>query len=280
MIHPIYVSTHETPATRSPLPLKLTLTFGDPALLPEYMRGDMRIQLLIDGIPSGLKFFREEKLRGKGFVVEFSGYRVGRTEERGFVLNPVPEEGKRRGGVGAGVVENTGLEWLREALEGGQAAPEKGEYPALGCVPDKPPVLPRGVSVVQVLVTVGKKFRTLEKYFMAGARVTTAFYYAPRPPVGEAMERGSWRAPVGAVVRREEEEREDGESVLGGRGGWRPVGLAGVVTKTAQHKEVEFAGRLHLLRFWCFVGGFFFLVPQGRGVLIDGCGSYAAGDGA
>jgi hypothetical protein len=37
-------------------------------------------------------------------------------------------------------------------------------------------------------------------------------------------------------------------------GTWRPVGLARNVTKTAQTKEVQFAARLHLVRFCFFVG--------------------------
>ncbi|KAF8243791.1 hypothetical protein K440DRAFT_663893, partial [Wilcoxina mikolae CBS 423.85] len=311
MLCPVYVTSIETPAktlANYDLPLKIVMDFNDPRELLDYMKGDMRVELLVDGVPSGLRHFREFKIKGKGFHVEFGGFRVGRTDERLFVFTPLPKlvtaapmrQGDFRGGgpEAPKEIENRGLAWIEEALASGNPDPIQmtGEqYPHEGLCPPAPVGIPPGVSVIQLLVTVGRKYRTLEKYFMGpGATQTTAFYYAPRPPVALALDPTRWQAPVsfktsrrsttsspekrvteggnGGMARltvsgRQEQTKKNdnqgiqnaipnSELILGTaskEGTWRPVGLARNVTKTAQSKEVQFAARLHLVRFCFFV---------------------------
>jgi hypothetical protein len=312
MLSPVYVSSIETPAkilANYDLPMKIVMDFKDPTELLDYMKGDMRVELLVDGIPSGLRHFREFKIKGKGFHVEFGGFRVGRTDERAFVFTPLPKlviaaTGRQGNFEGSRVeapkeIENQGLAWIEKALVSGNTDPIQmtGEqYPHEGLYPPAPVGIPLGVSVIQLLVSVGRKYRTLEKYLMGpGATQTTAFYYAPKPPVALTLDPTRWQAPVslhtsrrGATSTSEKRVSEGGNggvarlTVSGGQeqakkngdrgiqnvmhnselildtaskeGTWRPVGLARNVTKTAQTKEVQFAARLHLVRFCFFVG--------------------------
>lgn len=94
MTHPIYTSTVLSPqaSTKSlRTPFKIVVEFNPDEEMPAYMRGDVRVEALVDGIPCGLRVLREVKFRGKGFRVEFGGFRVGRTEERALVFNKLPK---------------------------------------------------------------------------------------------------------------------------------------------------------------------------------------------
>jgi hypothetical protein len=305
LIHPVYVTTVQTPAkimAEHGIPVKMVVDFQDPSKLPDYMRGDIRVELLLDGVESGLKYYREFKIKGKGFHLEFAGYRVGRTEERPFVFNPLPQMAfsqelhnviRRREKI---ELHNYALGWVQEMHTQGNSEPTQMTdevYLHRAVYPSTPVGLPPGVSEMQLLVTVGKKYRTLEKYFMAGAKQTTAFYYAPRPPVNLSLDPGLWQSHVNSntpkrnsgaatsagkrttgglarlTISRGQPSQDgisnDNSQTAGIQGElsldasskgsmWRPVGLAGKVRKTVQSKEVEFAARIHLVRVSFFIG--------------------------
>lgn len=223
MSHPLFVTTMRMPAQvgNNEVPMKVVLDFEDPVgKLQDYMIGDMRAELTVDGVTAGLAYLRDFKVKGKGFRVEFSGYRVERTKERQFVFNALPQPGHvvdsaRCGGknqkkksanggrhdAGSGDADderipNQGLEWAKNALKVPNPDPTKmvgEEYPHGGLWPPHPIGMPStGVSMIQVLLTVGKKYRTLEKYFMSGATQSTAFYYPPKPPMALALQPDLW----------------------------------------------------------------------------------------
>jgi hypothetical protein len=281
MNHPIWVTTVQTPvktSSEAAIPMKVVVNFKDPNELPDYMKGDMRVELMVDGVVSGLKFYRDFKLRGKGFNLEFSGYRVDRTKERGFVFNALPETF----GDSAEVKDlpNYGIDWAKNALKIPNPDPRQieGEYPFGGLYPVEPLGLPPHVSHVQVLVSVGKKHRTLERYFMAGATQKAAFYSPPRAPAQISLDVQQWlrfdffkkytnstaAAAIGNSAAETPKNRRVpsiGEQVLArssNKESWKPVGLART-QKMAQAKEVEFAVRIHLCRFWFFIGTYRFL---------------------
>lgn len=121
---------------------------------------------------------------------------------------------------------------------------------------------------------------------MAGASQTTAFYHPPKP--WTPLDPKEWRPPgktspgkgpklSGAlgpqtkalgkrtVIQRAPEDHEStSESPLAvgtktflaaeKPANWRPIGLSSQPKKCQQAKEVEFSARLHLVRFWIFVG--------------------------
>jgi hypothetical protein len=278
--HPVIVTTVQTPAkimAEHKIPFRVVVTLHDPESLTPHLKGDIRVELLVDGVVCGLKYYREAKYKAKGAQFEFTGYRVGRTEERAFAFNPMPKM-KVAQEFTRGELQNYGLGWVQEMrAEGNMGLALTGD-------------LPPGVSVIQILVSVGRKYRTLEKYFMHGAQQGSAFYYAPRPPPELSLDYKNWKPPVNQNTRQ---TNGPGKRNLGGQnrlpvfgghlsqGGtsnstqdniaagiqgerildtssekttWRPVGLRTESSKTVQSKEVEFAARIHLVRFMLYIG--------------------------
>lgn len=121
-------------------------------------------------------------------------------------------------------------------------------------LPRYPKGVPDGVGVIQVLVTVGKKFQTLEKYFMQGATQYTAFY--AQPSLFTGLEPKAWKPP--ARGDHAGLSSSSGKAVLKDGGlselDKGTVRVGKIVQKTVQVKEVEFAARLHMARVWIFVG--------------------------
>ena len=245
MLCPVYVTTIETPArllADYSIPFKIVIRFRDPHKLMDYMQGDMRVELLVDGVACcGLKFYREAAIKAAaGFQLEFVGYRVGRTEELPFVFLPLPKmivaagsgagsgacagaggagRTKRRRGAGLGLPEredeecegqemrNHGLAWVRKALAT-KADPDPvqvpgRQYPYDGLYPPAPLGVPPGVSALQLVFSVGQRRRTIDKYLMGPGDVQMlAAYHPPAPPVSEAMDVSRWRAPHSGGGRR------------------------------------------------------------------------------
>jgi hypothetical protein len=293
--HPVIVTTVQTPAkimAEHKIPFQVVVKLHDPALLPPHMKGDIRVELLVDGVSCGLKYFRESKYKAKGMQFEFTGYRVGRTEERAFAFNPMPKM-KVAPEFTHGELQNYGLGWVQEMQATGNIGRVlTGELHSLHSAdPPQPDGLPPGVSVIQIIVSVGKKYRTLEKYFMYGAKQVSAFYHAPRPPAELSLDSKNWKPPVnqntpktngpgkrtvggptriplsgGHIPQSSTSNNSTQDQIAVGIQGarildtsselttWRPVGLQTESSKTVQSKEVEFAGRIHLVRFMFIVG--------------------------
>lgn len=289
MTHPIYTTTVVSPSAgyKGPrIPFKILVSFDPDDHLPAYMGGDVRVELNIDGVACGLKVFKESKFRGKGFQHEFCGFRVGRTEERPFVFNQVPSF-LQSDNIDPPV---KGSQNIAASFTSRTVDMTKPDYAIQGAdhsrYPIRPSFTPENVSHVEIVISVGKKFATLEKYFMAGATQTTAFYHPPDPrnpldpkkwqPLGRSAKKNSafpdpdeeYAAPVKAQGGRstpymaiKEEFGKDflaeGTKVFGKNvesATWKPIGLHSQTKKTQQLKEVEFSTRIHVVRFWIFAG--------------------------
>lgn len=71
----------------------MLVKFDDSSSLTACQKGDLRIELLVDGVLCGLRYLPEAKYKAKGMEFEFTGYRTGRKEERKFVFNCLPDMG-------------------------------------------------------------------------------------------------------------------------------------------------------------------------------------------
>ena len=143
MTHPIYTSTSVAPSRPEPLTINLHLSS---APIAEHLAGDLRIEVLLNNIPIALKVHREVKIRGngKGFNSTFTGFRIGRTEERGFLVSDDSNARKKRGLPED--IPNLGYEWTEKKVQELSEDPNvaEGDCPCL--VPRYPGNVPDGVS--------------------------------------------------------------------------------------------------------------------------------------
>lgn len=287
MTHPILTTTVASPAKaslQSSVPFRIIVDFSPDTRPtsrpspgptgPDPLRGDVRIELKIDGVVRGWRVLPQTKIWPKGVRVEFSGSRVGRTEERAFVFARLPPD----------VGNNHHLPSPPASAPNSPSLLDD-EDPTL--TPHTPSNLPPNASHIQILITLGKKHNTLEKYLISSPVLQEAFYVPPRltcSPYGKSeggipnIPRGTKRkAGVSPRIKRKEaktnafrgpshipftpakseEPSEVEESVsvdMSEPTGWKPVGLAGTSQKTAQMREAEFTATIHLARFWFFVG--------------------------
>lgn len=286
MTHPILTTTVVSPASpQSSLPFRVVVDFSpdihssnrlSPG--PDPLRGDVRIELKIDGVVRGWRVLPQTKIWPKGVRVEFSGSRVGRTEERAFVFAQLPP-----------AAGNNNQPIHVHLPSPPTSAPNSplldNEDPTL--TPHTPSDLPLNASHIQILITLGKKHNTLEKYLISSPVLQEAFYIPPRlahpphekpkggiPNIARGVKRkagtlprfkkkeakagpfrGRSHTPFALVKSEEPSEVEESASMdTSGTAGWRPIGLAGTSQKTAQMREAEFTARMHLARFWFFVG--------------------------
>lgn len=288
MTHPILTTTVVSPAKaspQSPLPFRIVVDFSPDihssnrlSSGPDSLRGDVRIELKIDGVVRGWRVLPQTKIWPKGARVEFSGSRVGRTEERAFVfaqLPPAPGNDNQPIHVHLPSPPTSALN--SPLLD--------TEDPTL--TPHTPSDLPLNASHIQILITLGKKHNTLEKYLISSPVLQEAFYIPPRlarpphekpkgeiPNIARGVKRkagilprfkkkeakagpllGQSHTPLALVKSEEPSEIEESASMdTGGVARWKPIGLAGTSQKTAQMREAEFTARMHLARFWFFVG--------------------------
>lgn len=278
MTHPILTTTVISPAKtppHPPLPFRVIVDFS-PDILPsshpsttsDPLRGDVRIELKIDGVIRGWRVLPQTKIWPKGVRVEFSGSRVGRTEERAFVFAQLPQN--------RGQPIHIHLPSPPTSMSGSPLSDD--EDPTL--TPHTPSNLPLNASHIQILVTLGKKHNTLEKYLISSPILQEAFYAPPRPShpsckrfegdiasgvkrkagispkIKKEVKTGVFRGSSRSLMRMNEPTKvEESTSVdMGDMAGWKPIGLAGTSQKTAQMREAEFTATIHLARFWFFVG--------------------------
>lgn len=282
MTHPILTTTVISPAKaspHSPLPFHIIVDFSPdihpssrPSTTPDPLRGDVRIELKIDGVIRGWRVLPQTKIWPKGVRVEFSGSRVGRTEERAFVFAQLPPN--------CGQPIETHLPSPPTSTPGSPLLDDED----LTLTPHTPSDLPSNASHIQILVTLGKKHNTLEKYLISSPILQEAFYVPPRlsPPSYKSLEgdiprgvkrkagispkikkkeaktevfRGSSRTASTPMKIEEPTNVEESTNVyMGDMAEWKPVGLASTSQKTAQMREAEFTATIHLARFWFFVG--------------------------
>ena len=285
---PVYISTVETPATAGEIPVKLGVEYKEPRDHPSYMKGDTRIHVVIDGVEAGCEYLKNGKIKyAKGWKNEFRGFRVGRCHERFFVFNPtqsgigdamkVDEEGGHGDGNGDGGISNSGYSWVMD-----HAAPGNAELiPMVGELHPRDPAnphainLPPHISVVQATITVGRIHKTTEKFVTHGAMQSVGLYFPPQPdPMCLSLNPKAWRPMVGpdspgAGPTPPKEKRgrwissadpggleEDIFNTARNPATWRPIGLAaGETKKIRQAREIQFTARMHLVRFWFFIGG-------------------------
>lgn len=291
MTHPVSTTTVVSPAkasSRSPIPFRIVINFspdarplnGSPPAGPDHLKGDVRIEVRIDGIVRGWRILPQPKIWPKGVRIEFSGSRVGRTEERAFVFSPLPLD-----------AENSTYAYSlpsppAPAPDTPDMAPLLGsEDPTLS--PHTPSELPSNASHIQILITLGKKHNTLEKYLIFSPVLQEAFYVPPsltsstyeesegnmpNPIRGTKRKAGTsprikkkeaktslFHKPsrVPFIMAKKEEPKGVKESTnvdTSETAEWKPVGLAEMSQKTTQMREAEFTARIHLARFWFYVG--------------------------
>lgn len=242
----------------------------------------MRIEIRIDGIVRGWRVLPQAKIWPKGVRIEFSGSRVGRTEERAFVFAPLPPD-----------IKGKNHPTQAHPLPSPHApAPDAHLFSVLSdddptLIPHTPSDLPPKASHIQILITLGKKHDTLEKYLIFSPVLQEAFYIPPKiigflnegsegsiSNTTRGVKRKSGTSPwvkkkeskisavhesllLPPILVRQEKLKETEESAnvdVNDTAKWKPVGLAGMSQKTAQMREAEFTARIHLARFWFFVG--------------------------
>ncbi|KAL7276692.1 hypothetical protein RUND412_000309 [Rhizina undulata] len=285
--HPLYTNTIVTPASTTAIPFNIRLEFdaADPST-PDYLKGDMRIEVHIDGQLAALRIFKHEKIRpanGK-FILTLSGIRCARTAEHAFIFLPLPS--------GSDIPEPGTENSVLDPYNGSIADPNSDHnksnsdllepmYPVSNLSPN--------TSHIQVLITLGKTHRTLEKYLIFSPLYLNAFYIPPDPR--NPLDPSKWVPPGNALGKSPRQRQQTGAKALhtleshllalstnttnttsvlvendneelgntgkvakkGKQKNWRLVGLATQTQKTVQAKEVEFSGRMHLVRFWFFV---------------------------
>lgn len=281
MTHPILTTTVVSPAKASPLPFRIIVDFSpdirSPSRLsasPDPLRGDVRIELKIDGVVRGWRVLPQTKIWPKGVRVEFSGSRVGRTEERAFVFAQLPPATGNGGPIPIHLPSPPASAPSSPLLD--------DEDPTLN--PHTPSDPPPNASHIQILITLGKKHNTLEKYLISSPVLQEAFYVPPclsYPPYkkseGGILRGVKRKAGTSPRIKKKETktgtfrelshtaftpmrieepiEIEESTSVdISDMVGWKPIGLAGTSQKTAQMREAEFTATIHLARFWFFVG--------------------------
>lgn len=289
MTHPILTTTIVSPARASPqssLPFRIVVDFSPdirspsrPSPGPDPLRGDVRIELKIDGVVRGWRVLPQTKIWPKGIRVEFSGSRVGRTEERAFVFAQLPSTTENNNQPIHAHLPSPPTSALNSPLL-------DDEDPTLA--PHTPSDLPLNASHIQILITLGKKHNTLEKYLISSPVLQEAFYVPPRlahspyenfegdiPNIARGIKRkagttlprlkkketktGAFRGrshtPFTLTKSEEPSEAQESASVdMSETTEWKPIGLAGTSQKTAQMREAEFTATMHLARFWFFVG--------------------------
>jgi hypothetical protein len=286
MTHPILRTNVISPATTgSPLPFYIVVEFDADTdrHSPNHPKGDVRIEVKIDGVVSGWRVLPQAKIWPKGTRIEFSGLRVARTEEVAFIFNSPPRNfGKPKDNLSASTLTSS-----IEAINTIETATSwNSEDPTL--IPFAPSGLPLNTSHIEILITIGKKHNTLEKYLIFSPVLQEAFYIPPISLSSQWLQH-SINVNIQGTKRKLESQqsnRNEGTSTavpvrpsykpatIGGEerleeiGGhntyiprgadkeimeWKPIGLASVSQKTTQMREAEFTARIHLARFWFII---------------------------
>jgi len=287
--YPIYITTVKPPAKGEDIPMKLVVEYKEPEDHPSYMKGDTRIHVMVDGIEAGIKYIKSERIRlDKGWKNEFSGFRVGRCQERLFVFNPLPAKlGTEShadgcadgdgGGNGEGDIWNSSRRHVMGLATTGNydPTPMTGELCRAGEAKPYSVCLPPHISAILVTITLGRVHATVDKYAMYGAIQPPGLYFPPQPdpdlfvlspqdwkpmvgpdapdsvPIVQIKKKGKWvpSTDPGRSAEKAFATAKDPES-------WRPIGLGEGEVKIKQTKEIQFTARMHLVRFWFFVGGY------------------------
>lgn len=235
----------------------------------------MRLEVKIDGVVRGWKVIPQAKIWPKGARIEFSGSRVGRTEERAFIFTPLTLATRRDNQL-ADTPSPT-------FAANNRSLPAVSDAEDLTLIPLAPSDLPKNASHIEILITLGKKHNTLEKYLILSPVLQEAFYIPPDPAsspfegledVNFTSNRGTKRKAAPMPRTRKKEVKSSGfleaphspsapmEEHLGvdavganiNTMEWKPIGLARESQKTAQMREAEFTARIHLARFWFVIG--------------------------
>ncbi|KAH8144298.1 uncharacterized protein LAJ45_11731 [Morchella importuna] len=233
MTHPILSTNVISPATTgSPLPFCIVVEFDADIdrHSPNHPKGDVRIEVKVDGVVSGWRVLPQAKIWPKGTRIEFSGLRVARTEEMAFIFNSPPRNsGKSKDNLSASTLTSS-IEAINTSL-------------------------PLNTSHIEILITIGKKHNTLEKYLIFSPVLQEAFYI---PPVSLSSQwlQHSINVNIQGTKRKLESQqsnRNEGTSAaVPVRPSYRPATI-GVSQKTPQMREAEFTARIHLARFWFII---------------------------
>lgn len=286
MTHPILRTNVVCPATTgSPLPFCIVVEFDADTERhsTNHPKGDVRIEVKIDGVVSGWRVLPQAKIWPKGARIKFSGLRVARTEELAFIFNSPPRNpGKSKDNLSASTPTSS-----IEAINTIETATSwNSEDPTL--IPIAPSGLPLNTSHIEILITIGKKHNTLEKYLIFSPVLQEAFYTPPislsskwlqhsidvnihgterklESQQSNRNEGTSTAVPIKSSYRPvtigggERLEEIGGHNICFPRGTnkesmeWKPIGLASVSQKTTQMREAEFTARMHLARFWFII---------------------------
>ncbi|KAI5785926.1 hypothetical protein EDC01DRAFT_631835 [Geopyxis carbonaria] len=271
---PLYTTTVVSPLAdistdKTSIPFHIALQFGQRDKRSHYMQGDIRAELLIDGVPSGVTIFRDNKVltrKKEGFIHEFTGFQVERRFEKGFVFNKIPFQLKSNW-------EQRGVECNHKNTFQAHARPPNiaGSWvddsirnhpgPIMGSEDFYAPVTPENVaeyvSHIEVVYTVGRWHKTHDKYYSEGVFQDTAFY---NPPLGIVSMDPMWKGTpydANTSLAHQTTLSESRKSTLENsfmEDRWKPVGLWSNKQTCKQKRVADFSGRMHLARFWIFVG--------------------------